>query len=135
MAEQSFVDQFQLEADYLSASQKANRLSNITSMVHIGSLPGAIVAFLCSERIGILWTFRQCCLMWIIGSIVFITSRDLGQVYAGRFIMGLGIGQFGVMAPIYLGEVAPREIRGMLVGLYGMSEYLGIMIGVSIVII
>lgn len=70
--------------------------------------------------------------MWIIGSIVFITSRDLGQVYAGRFIMGLGIGQFGVMAPIYLGEVAPREIRGMLVGLYGMSEYLGIMIGVSI---
>lgn len=73
--------------------------------------------------------------MWIIGSIVFITSHDLGQVYAGRFIMGLGIGQFGVMAPIYLGEVAPREIRGMLVGLYGMSEYLGIMIGVSIVII
>ncbi|RAK92446.1 quinate permease [Aspergillus costaricaensis CBS 115574] len=129
VAEQSFVDQFQLEADYLSASQKANRLSNITSMVHIGSLPGAIVAFLCSERIGILWTFRQCCLMWIIGSVVFITSDDLGQVYAGRFIMGLGIGQFGVMAPIYLGEVAPREIRGMLVGLYGMSEYLGIMIG------
>ncbi|GJP92363.1 quinate permease [Aspergillus niger] len=129
VAERSFVDQFHLEANYLSASQKANRLSNITSMVHIGSLPGAIVAFLCSERIGILWTFRQCCLMWIIGSVVFITSRDLGQVYAGRFIMGLGIGQFGVMAPIYLGEVAPREIRGMLVGLYGMSEYLGIMIG------
>ncbi|GKZ28513.1 hypothetical protein AbraIFM66950_008372 [Aspergillus brasiliensis] len=129
VAEQSFIDQFGLEANYLSASQRANRLSNITSMVHIGSLPGAIVAFLCSERVGILWTFRQCCLMWIIGSSVFITSRNLGQVYAGRLIMGLGIGQFGVMAPIYLGEVAPREIRGMLVGLYGMSEYLGIMTG------
>ncbi|PYH95575.1 quinate permease [Aspergillus ellipticus CBS 707.79] len=129
VAEQSFINQFHLEADYLSASQKANRLSNITSMVHIGSLPGAIVAFVCSERIGMLWTTRQCCLLWIIGSVIFITSQNLGQVYAGRFIMGLGIGQFGIVAPIYLGEVAPREIRGMLVGTYGMSEYLGIMIG------
>ncbi|RAL00699.1 quinate permease [Aspergillus ibericus CBS 121593] len=129
VAEQSFIDQFHLKANYLSASQQANRLSNITSMVHIGSLPGAIVAFLCSERIGILWTIRQCCLLWIIGSLIFMTSHNLGQVYAGRFIMGLGIGQFGVVAPIYLGEVAPKEIRGMLVGTYGMSEYLGIMIG------
>ncbi|PYI07235.1 quinate permease [Aspergillus sclerotiicarbonarius CBS 121057] len=129
VAEQSFIDQFHLKASYLSASQQANRLSNITSMVHIGSLPGAIVAFMCSERIGILWTIRQCCLLWIIGSLIFMTSHNLAQVYAGRFIMGLGIGQFGVVAPIYLGEVAPREIRGMLVGTYGMSEYLGIMIG------
>lgn len=99
-------------------------------MVHIGSLPGAIVAFILCERIGMLWTMRQACLLWIIGSIVFITSHTLGQVFAGRFIMGLGIGQYGVIAPVYLGEVAPRQIRGMIVGMYGMSEYLGVMIGV-----
>ncbi|PYH40569.1 general substrate transporter [Aspergillus saccharolyticus JOP 1030-1] len=129
VAEQSFIDQFHLHANYLNASEKANRLSDITSMVHIGSLPGALVAFISCERIGMLWTMRQACLLWITGSIIFITSHTLGQVYAGRFIMGLGIGQYGVIAPIYLGEVAPREIRGMIVGMYGMSEYLGIMIG------
>ena len=55
----------------------------------------------------------------------------LGQVYGGRFVMGLGIGQTGIVAPTYLAEIAPRNARGFLVCLFGMSEYIGIMIGVS----
>ncbi|OKL61414.1 hypothetical protein UA08_03684 [Talaromyces atroroseus] len=131
VAEQSFINEFHMHADYLSASQRANRLSNVTSMVHIGSLPGAVLAFILSERIGMLWTMRELCLMWIVGSVIFITSANnsIGQVYAGRFIIGLGLGQAGVVAPIYLAEVAPRRMRGMMVNMYGMSEYLGIVIG------
>ena len=100
-------------------------------MVHIGSLPGAIAGFILCEWIGILWTMRELCLTWIVGIIVFLTSSTLGQVYAGRFIMGLGIGQAGVIAPVYLAEVSPPTMRGMMVCMYGMSEYLGIFIGVS----
>jgi MFS family permease len=66
------------------------------------------------------------------GVIIVITAPgDLGQVYAGRFIMGLGIGQAGVVAPTYLAEIAPAHSRGMLVSMFAMSEYVGIMIGVS----
>lgn len=43
--------------------------------------------------------------------------------------MGLGIGQAGIVAPTYLAEIAPRNVRGFLVCLFGMSEYIGIMIG------
>ncbi|KOS45702.1 hypothetical protein ACN38_g3393 [Penicillium nordicum] len=53
----------------------------------------------------------------------------MGQLYAGRFIMGLGIGQAGVVAPTYLAEIAPAHARGMLINTFAMSEYLGIMIG------
>jgi MFS family permease len=45
--------------------------------------------------------------------------------------MGLGIGQAGVIASTYLAEIAPAHTRGMLVSLFGMSEYIGIMVGVS----
>jgi MFS family permease len=66
------------------------------------------------------------------GVIIVITaSGNLGQVYAGRCIMGLGIGQAGVVAPTYLAEIAPAHARGMLVSMFAMSEYVGIMIGVS----
>jgi MFS family permease len=100
-------------------------------MVHIGSIPGALIAFILCERIGLLWSMRQLCLLWLTGVIIVITSTgNLGQLYAGRFIMGLGIGQAGVVAPTYLAEIAPAYARGMLVSIFAMSEYIGIMVGV-----
>ncbi|KAJ5273072.1 quinate permease [Penicillium angulare] len=114
VAEGSFIQQFKLQEDDLSATEKANRLSNVTSMVHIGSLPGAVAGFVLCEWVGILWTMRELCFTWIIGSIIFMTSHNIGQVYAGRFVMGLGIGQAGVIAPVYLAEVAPPTMRGMM---------------------
>ncbi|OQE16628.1 hypothetical protein PENSTE_c023G07783 [Penicillium steckii] len=130
VAQDSFINEFGLQANSLDASQQANRLSNITSMVHIGSIPGALIAFLLCGRMGMLWSLRQLCILWLVGVIIVITSAgDLGQVYAGRFIMGLGIGQAGVVAPTYLAEIAPRSARGMLVSFFGMSEYVGIMVG------
>lgn len=132
VAQKSFIDEFGLESSSLDASQQANRLSNITSMVHIGSIPGTLIAFLLCERTGMLWSMRQLCTLWLVGVIIVITaSGRLGQIYAGRFIMGLGIGQAGVVAPTYLAEIAPRSARGLLVSLFGISEYIGIMVGVS----
>lgn len=101
-------------------------------MVHIASIPGALIALFLCGRIGLLWSMRELCMFWMLGSIIVITSTgSLGQLYAGRFIMGLGIGQAGVVAPTYLAEIAPAHARGMLVSMFAMSEYIGIMIGVS----
>ncbi|RAK98503.1 general substrate transporter [Aspergillus ibericus CBS 121593] len=126
----SFVREYGLDASDLSAAAKANRLSNITSMVHLGSLPAAFLAFLLSDFIGPLWTMRQLCLLWIIGAIIVITSvGNYSQLIGGRFIMGLGMGQAGIIGPIYLAEVAPTAWRGLLVGIYASSEYIGILIG------
>ena len=100
-------------------------------MVHIGSMPGALIAFVLCERIGMLWSMRQLCVLWLAGVIIVITANGtLGQVYGGRFVMGLGIGQAGIVAPTYLAEIAPRKVRGSLVCFFGISEYIGIMIGV-----
>ncbi|KAB8234443.1 general substrate transporter [Aspergillus alliaceus] len=130
VAQPSFIQEFHLQDPGLSASEQANRLSNITSMVHIGSFPGALFAFLLCEHIGLLWTMRQLCVVWIAGVVIFITAAgNISQVYAGRFIMGLGIGQAGVAVPIYLSEVAKPSLRGLLVCTFATSEYLGIMVG------
>ncbi|KAE8375684.1 general substrate transporter [Aspergillus bertholletiae] len=130
VAQPSFIHEFHLEDTDLSAVEKANRLSNITAMVHIGSIPGALLAFIMCEHVGMLWTMRQLCIMWMAGVVIVITAAgSIGQVYAGRFIMGLGIGQAGVVVPIYLSEVAVPSLRGLLVCTFATSEYMGIMIG------
>lgn len=55
-------------------------------------------------------------------------NGNLGMVYAGRFVAGLGIGQASVVAPVYLSEVSPKSIRGLCTTTFAGSVYIGIML-------
>jgi sugar porter (SP) family MFS transporter len=86
-------------------------------------------AFLVCDRIGRLWATRELCVLWMVGIIIFLTNNgNLGQVYAGRFIAGLGIGQTAVVAPIYLSEIAPKSVRGLCTTTFSGAVYIGIML-------
>jgi sugar porter (SP) family MFS transporter len=126
-----FIKKFGLEDPSKSEHEKAELLSNITSMVQMGSILGALVAFLVTDRIGRLWATRQLCLIWVLGISIFLASSatgSIGMIYAGRFIAGIGIGQTTVVAPTYLAETAPRAIRGLCVCAFSGAVYIGIML-------
>ena len=128
----SFINLFGLQDPSLSDSQQADLLGNITSMVQIGSVAGAIIAFYITDKVGRLWATRELCLLWVAGMSIFISSAatgSIGQLYAGRFIAGMGIGQTTVVAPTYLAEISPRFTRGLCVCMFSGSVYLGIMLG------
>ncbi|KFZ24989.1 hypothetical protein V502_00515 [Pseudogymnoascus sp. VKM F-4520 (FW-2644)] len=115
--------------DQVSEAEYADIKANISAMVQIGSVAGAGLAFVLCDRIGRLWATRQLCLIWILGIIVFLTNNgSLGQVYAGRFIAGMGIGQTTVVAPVYLSEISPKSVRGFCTTTFSGSVYLGIML-------
>ncbi|KKY19677.1 putative mfs quinate transporter [Diplodia seriata] len=128
----SFINKFGLEDPSLNESEQANLLSNITSMVQMGSILGAIIAFWITDKIGRLWATRELCLVWVVGISIYLAASangSIGMVYAGRFIAGVGIGQTTVVAPTYLAEIAPRALRGLCVCMFAGSVYLGIMLG------
>lgn len=115
--------------DQLEEKEYADIKGNVSAMVQIGSVGGALIAFLVADRIGRLWATRQLCALWILGIIIFMTNGGrLGQVYAGRFIAGLGIGQTTVVAPVYIAEVAPKAVRGLATCFFAGSVYIGIML-------
>lgn len=58
-------------------------------------------------------------------------SRGLAPIFAGRAIAGFGIGQASSMAPLYISEIAPPQIRGQLIGMYEIAWQIGGIIGVS----
>ncbi|CAI7583453.1 unnamed protein product [Penicillium bialowiezense] len=123
----SFKDEFPLEVG--SPSEIANRESNITSMVQLGSIGGALLAFILCDRIGRVRSLQALTFLWAIGFVIVITSfGNIGQILAGRLVAGLGVGMTTVVGPTYLAEVAPKEIRGMLTNIFAGAVYLGVMI-------
>ncbi|KAJ5833960.1 hypothetical protein N7474_002271 [Penicillium riverlandense] len=122
---------FQRYINYESYSkvEQTNIKGNVSAMVQIGSVGGALFAFLVCDRIGRIWATRQLCLLWILGIAIFMGNNgNLGAVYAGRFVAGLGVGQTVVVAPIYLAEIAPASIRGLCTCVFTGFVYLGIVL-------
>ncbi|KAL2843726.1 general substrate transporter [Aspergillus pseudoustus] len=121
---QSFKDEFHLEEG--SAGHQADVLSNITSMVQLGSIAGSLLAFFTCDRLGRVRSLQVLSLLWLVGFIIVVTSHgSVGQVLGGRFIAGLGIGMTVVVGPTYIAEIAPRSVRGMLTNIFAGSVYLG----------
>ncbi|KAI2464286.1 putative MFS quinate transporter [Annulohypoxylon bovei var. microspora] len=123
---------FQKYINYSSYSdlERTNIKANVSSMVQIGSVGGALFAFVICDRIGRIWATRQLCLLWILGIAIFMgNGGSLGAVYAGRFIAGLGVGQTPVVGPIYgIAEIAPASIRGLCTCIFTGFVYVGIVL-------
>ncbi|KAK4177247.1 general substrate transporter [Triangularia setosa] len=92
--------------------EQANIKANVSSMVQLGSVGGALIAFLICYRIGRIWATRQLCLLWVFGIAIFMGANgNLSAMYAGRSIVGLGVGQTPVVGPVYIAEIAPASVR------------------------
>ncbi|KAH9990899.1 putative MFS quinate transporter [Xylariaceae sp. FL0662B] len=126
----SSVD-FQKTINYSSYSliEQTNIKANVSAMVQIGSVGGALFAFVVCDRIGRIWATRQLCAIWILGIAIFMGHGGrLSAVYAGRFIAGLGVGQTVVVGPVYIAEIAPASVRGLCTCIFTGFVYLGIVL-------
>lgn len=128
VAQASFKRQFGLADKTKSKSELAELKSNITSMVQLGAVGGSIIAMYTVDKLGRVNALREVCVIWVIGVIIQITSKEVGQLYAGRLIEGFAIGQTTTIGPTYLSEVAPRQIRGLCGCIFAGAVYLGIML-------
>ncbi|RMD44721.1 hypothetical protein DV735_g296, partial [Chaetothyriales sp. CBS 134920] len=118
-----------IKLDTYSEVEQTDIKGNVSAMVQIGSVGGALLAFLVCDRIGRLWATRLLCCLWILGIAVFMGhGGSLAAVYAGRFIAGLGVGQTVVVGPVYLAEIAPASIRGLCTCVFTGFVYVGIVL-------
>ncbi|RDI81796.1 hypothetical protein Vi05172_g8226 [Venturia inaequalis] len=127
----SFRKRYGLDSPNLDEHAKANLEGNITAMVQLGSILGALIGFYLTDKLGRLKATIELCFLWVLGMSIFMASAptgNLSMVYAGRFIAGIGIGQTTIVAPTYLAETAPRAVRGFCVCMFAGCVYLGIML-------
>ncbi|THU84878.1 general substrate transporter [Dendrothele bispora CBS 962.96] len=102
--------------------------ANIVSLYQAGCFFGAFIGYPIGYFLGCKWGLFICAVIFNIGAILQVvtnSSTGLGIVYAGRIIVGLGIGIASNLAPIYVAEIAPPAIRGRLIGMYELCWQIG----------
>lgn len=72
-------------------------------------------------------------IVFTIGAIIqTATERALAQMIVGRFIAGLAVGALSGLCPLYLGETAPKKIRGTMVSGYQLLIISGIVVSYAV---
>ncbi len=66
-------------------------------------------------------------IIFAFGSVLCGYAPSVGWLIAGRMILGLAIGMVNFVIPLYLSELSPQKVRGMLVSLYQLAITAGIL--------
>ncbi|KAF9234909.1 general substrate transporter [Melanogaster broomeanus] len=105
--------------------------SNVVSVLQAGAFFGALGSAPISAWLGRRWTLVAFTLVFSLGAILTTVadgSRGIGYIYAGRVISGIGIGGISAVAPAYVSECSPKDVRGRITGLFQIMVAIGVMI-------
>lgn len=93
----------------------------ITAVTSITALIGAVSAGYLSDKFGRRNTLALCCLVFIISAIQMGVAHSVFQLVAGRAVVGVAVGGASMVVPVFISEVAPSNIRGMLLAVNSIS--------------
>ncbi|EUC49713.1 hypothetical protein COCMIDRAFT_32930 [Bipolaris oryzae ATCC 44560] len=111
-------------------TQYANTKGWIVSIATAGAVFGCLACINLVQLWGRKWTMLAFTVIYIAGILgQTFSNGSLSALYATRFITGIGIGTTTVLPSIYLTEIAPRSIRGLLTLQYACCQQLGVVFG------
>ncbi len=93
----------------------------------IGCLAGAMVAGAAADRYGRKPLLMVSAILFTLSAVGTGLFNDFTLFNAARFVGGIGIGVASALAPMYIAEVSPADIRGRMVSLNQMTIVLGIL--------
>lgn len=93
----------------------------------VGCLFGAMVAGALADRFGRKPLLIISAVLFTVSAVATGLFNDFTLFNIARFVGGVGIGIASALAPMYIAEVSPAEIRGRMVSLNQMTIVLGIL--------
>ena len=94
----------------------------------IGCLVGAMVAGAAADKYGRKPLLMTSAVLFTVSAVTTGLFNDFTLFNIARFVGGIGIGVASALAPMYIAEVSPAEIRGRMVSLNQMTIVLGILV-------
>jgi len=98
----------------------------IVASVPFGALLGALVSGFFASYYGRRRSLLITSILFIVGALVTALAPAIDYIIYGRMIMGVAIGISAMVAPMYLSEISPPQIRGILVSFFQLAITIGI---------
>jgi MFS transporter, SP family, galactose:H+ symporter len=105
-----------------------NAVSLTISIVLVGCILGSSVAGPIADRGGRRMTLLVSGIIFAVGAVLSAVAPSDDVLLAGRLVVGIAIGFTSVVAPLYISEVAPADVRGAMVSLYQFAITVGILV-------
>ena len=99
-----------------------------TSSLLVGCVFGAIMAGVLSDWLGRKRILLVAALLFAVSAFGAALPRNLTEFVIARFIGGIAVGAASLLAPLYIAEISPPNIRGRLVSLNQMAIVTGILL-------
>jgi sugar porter (SP) family MFS transporter len=113
-------------------SLSSNQASLVNSGMPLGAVAGALILSPSNEYLGRKNSIILSCILYTIGAAFEAGAINFGMMFAGRFILGTGVGLEGGTVPIYVAESIASSLRGNLVSLYQFNIALGEILGYAV---
>jgi SP family sugar:H+ symporter-like MFS transporter len=93
---------------------------------------GALIAGDVADMIGRRGTVIGGCGIFIIGVILQVASSTIPLLVVGRLVAGFGVGFVTAIIILYMGEIAPKKIRGSIISGYQFCITIGIVLAACV---
>ncbi|PVH96276.1 general substrate transporter [Periconia macrospinosa] len=100
----------------------------IVSILSAGTFFGALFAGSVADWIGRRKTIIAGCIIFAGGVVLQVASTSVGLLVPGRLIAGFGVGFVSAVILTYLGEVAPKAVRGSILSGYQLFITIGLLL-------
>jgi len=101
----------------------------LTSILELGAFVGSLAGGPLADAYSRKYSISMACVVFILGTAIQTgANSNVGCIYAGRFIGGMGVGALSMLVPMWNAELAPPGIRGSLVALQQLAITFGILV-------
>ncbi|PZG51994.1 MFS transporter [Spongiactinospora gelatinilytica] len=101
---------------------------SVVSILLLGAMAGALAAGRLADRYGRRPALIVIAVVYTIGLLLAALSPGYPLLLMARLVLGLGVGGASAIVPVYLSEIAPTRIRGLLVSLNQLLVTIGILV-------
>lgn len=93
----------------------------------IGTVTGALIAGRPADRYGRKPVLMLIAVLYLMSALGCALAGNVSTLIIFRFIGGIGVGASSVVAPMYISEISPADIRGRMTALFQFNVIFGIL--------